>query len=150
MDQEKEICLEQYRSRCEERQSIIISRDDKHDWRHVAHNAGGRVRHFKLDGEVLPRGETPERCDFLLLDDDEKTAYFIELKGSPSYLKKCVAQVESTERMCRQSLKGYTKRFYRFILGSGHGVPPSAFITWRDKKPKGTVVVHRGRYEEHF
>ena len=28
------------------------------------------IRQFKVDGEVFPKGHDPERCDWLLLDDN--------------------------------------------------------------------------------
>lgn len=145
-----EIILDQYPSRCTERQSIIVSKDDGHDWKHIGHNKNSRVRHFKIDGEVLPRGKGPERCDFLLLNDTAKTAYFIELKGSPSYLSKCIAQVENTEAMCKRSLADYPHFYYRFVLGSGSGTYGSAFVKWRDKKPRKSVEVKRGILEEEI
>lgn len=90
----------------------------------------------------MPPGREPGRCDFLLLNDERKTAYFIELKGSPADAMKCIEQVENTERMCRASLQGYTS-LYRFVFGPGHGMYPSGFIAWRNKKPKGVVVAKR-------
>lgn len=144
------ICLEKFPSRCGERQVKIVSQDDGHRYKHVASNDQKcRVRHYKIDGEVLPKGREPERCDFLLINDDTKAAYYIELKGSPAQLPKCIAQVESSERMCARSLKGYKAR-YRFILGQGHGTYPSSFVTWRAKKPKGSVIVQRGVLDEQI
>ena len=65
------IVLSDHPSRCAERQSTIVSKDERHDYKHVGHNnSQGRVRHYKIDGEVLPKGQIPERCDFMLLTDD--------------------------------------------------------------------------------
>jgi len=142
-----EVCLENVQSRCQQRQATIVSKDDRHGYKHIAHNHGSSVRQYKMDGEVLPKGEIPERCDFLLINDDACTAYYIELKGSPSNADKCIAQVESTEKLCRHSLAGY-KSFYRFIFGRGHGGYSSKFIAWRDRKDKNVVKVGRDRIEE--
>lgn len=50
--------------------------------RHVGNNTKRQyVRHFKVDGEVF-RGPGEERCDYLLLNDEAATSYYIELKGS--------------------------------------------------------------------
>lgn len=145
---QNQINLNEYQLRCGERQKNIVSRDEGHSWKHTGINKDqSKVRHFKIDGEVLPHGQVPERCDFLLVNDEKKTAYFIELKGSPSDAMKCVDQVENTEFMCRASLQGY-KSFYRFVFGPGHGVYPSEFIAWRNKKAKGTVIAKRADITE--
>lgn len=50
--------------------------------RHIGNNTKRQyVRHFKVDGEVF-RGPGEERCDYLLLNDEAATSYYIELKGS--------------------------------------------------------------------
>lgn len=149
------IVLKNHPSRCEERQAIIVSKDDGHEYKHVAYNdSGGRVRQYKIDGEVLPKGKVPERCDFMLLTEDTEkpTAYLIELKGSPRDADQCISQVQSTERLCRDALKGYQIR-YRFVFGTGQGVYSSKFITWRDKlrkADKGKLISKRNVIEEHF
>lgn len=146
------IILEKFKSDCEPKQKRIISRDKKHQYQHIGDNkSGGHVRHYKIDGVVLPKGEKPDRCDFLLLADDTNppTAYFIELKGSPSYADKCVEQVLKTESMCRDSIKGYRTQ-YRFIFGKGSGFYSSKFTAWRDKQPKGKVVAVRKDYTDTF
>ena len=146
------IVLCDHPSRCAESQRTIVSKDERHDYKHVGHNDSlGRVRHYKIDGEVLPKGQIPERCDFLLLADDTNppTAYLIELKGSPADADKCIAQVESTERMCRDYLRGY-QILYRFVFGKGHGVYGSKYINWRDKLPQGKLIAKRSIVEDHF
>ena len=146
------IVLSDHPSRCAERQSTIVSKDERHDYKHVGHNnSQGRVRHYKIDGEVLPKGQIPERCDFMLLTDDTNppAAYLIELKGSPADADKCIAQVESTERMCRDALRGY-RILYRFVFGKGHGVYSSKFINWREKLPRGKLISKRNVINDHF
>lgn len=146
------IALSTYKSRCEERQRTIVSKDEGHEYQHIGHNdKQGRVRHYKIDGEVLPKGKTPDRCDFMLLTDDTNppTAYLIELKGSLADADKCIKQVESTEKMFGDELKGY-KILYRFVFGKGHGFYSSGFIKWRDKLPKGKLVSKRNKIDDHF
>lgn len=146
------IILETHKSCCEDKQKQIVSRDKRHRYKHIGMNeTGGHVRHFLIDGGVLPKGQKPERCDFLLLTDDTTppTAYFIELKGQLSDADKCIQQVKSTERMCEKSLKGY-RRLYRFVFGDGHGGYSSAFIKWRDKEAKGRVIAKRGEIVDRF
>lgn len=146
------IILSDHQSRCTEKQRIIVSKDERHDYKHIGYNnSQGRVRHYKIDGDVLPKGKSPERCDFMLLTDDTNppTAYLIELKGSPADGDKCIAQVANTEKMCKESLRGY-QIMYRFVFGNGHGIYSSKYISWRDKLPKGKLQYNRNIVEDKF
>ena len=140
MADSKEIRLEDFPSRCQERQSVIVSKDERNPQKHIARNSdAARVRHYKIDGDVCPKGEQPRKCDFLLLNDDKKHAYLIELKGSIADWKDAKEQTESTKMLLRSSLKGYTC-FYRFVFGRGHGKTAgpymSGFIAWREREKK--------------
>ena len=113
------------KNRCRDnpKRKEIVSEENRN--KHIAHNdSGSLVRHFHVDGDILPKGERPERCDFLLLDDTKKNAYYIELKGSPSNAQKCLRQVRSTENLFRPFLQGY-KSLYRFVYGTGQGKNPN-------------------------
>ena len=60
---------------------------------HVGKNKNRHmIRQFKVDGEVVAAGDMSPRCDYLLLNDDAKTSYYIELKGSD--LVKAIEQIE--------------------------------------------------------
>ena len=147
-----EIILDQFPSRCTEKQKVIVSKDEQHSYKHIGYNDSNcHVRQYKIDGDIVPKGQKTERCDFLLLTDDtpQPTAYFIELKGSLADAEKCIQQVENTERMCKNSIKGY-RVLYRFVFGKGHGNYSSKFIKWRDKQPKGKIKAQRDLIEDHF
>ena len=65
------------KNRCRDnpKRKEIVSEENRN--KHIAHNdSGSLVRHFHVDGDILPKGEKPERCDFLILDDTKKNAYF--------------------------------------------------------------------------
>lgn len=146
------IVLEKHKSCCEEKQKQIVSRDKGHPYKHIGINdSGGRVRHYHIDGGILPKGQQPERCDYLLISDDTKppVAYFIELKGNLADAEKAMDQVLKTEEMCKQSIKG-CKVQYRIVFGKGQGNYSSKFIDWRDKKAKGKVKAKRGEIEDRF
>ena len=68
------------KSLCEKNQAIVVSRDKGTRREHRAANPQRQfeLRHYKLDGELV-RQQTC--CDFLLINDSGKKAYFIELKG---------------------------------------------------------------------
>jgi len=99
-----------FNSLCEDHASIIISKDSRNPQKHVANNINkSYVTHYKVDGVVIQVGD---RCDFLLINEDAKIAYLIELKGSD--LSKAAEQLEATEKKLYEQLNAYSKR-YRII-----------------------------------
>ena len=93
----------------------------EHHCRHIVYNKSGVVvRHFHIDDDMIPGGTSDERCDYLLLDDTRKNAYYIELKGSPSNTKKCLRQVKNVEALLSPLLQGY-QSLYRFVYKPTHG-----------------------------
>lgn len=92
------------KSLCEKRQKIIISRDKHSKVEHRAYNLERKydVRHYRLDGDLIKQEKC---CDFLLLNDTLKNAYFIELKGAN--IDEAVPQLQNAVSLCREELKGY-------------------------------------------
>lgn len=126
-------------------QPSFISAENKCEHRgiNVNHHYG---RHFKIDGGVFPRSCSEEKCDYLLLNDTDKRAYFIELKGSD--LEKAIEQVENTIRLLREGIVGYTI-FRRIIYRSGtHDIQGSAALKWRKQHP--TAIIKSRVLEENI
>ena len=91
------------KSHCEERQKIIVSSEKRS--KHTANNVNTCVvRQYKIDGEVIPDNLT-KKCDFLVLNDDDKQAYFIELKGVD--VEGIPKQIEATINLLEGELAGY-------------------------------------------
>ena len=134
-----EIELSQFNSLCETKQKRIVS-DDKESQRgnnknpaqHIAINAGGhRVRKYKIDGYVLKAGN---KCDFMVLNDDLKNAYLIELKGSYSDLEKAIEQLDESFQQLKSALSEYTFLF-RIIYRRGsstHNVRSARVRRWEN------------------
>jgi len=102
--------LKGFESLCEEHAAQIISKDKHNRQKHVGNNVRkAYVTHYKIDGVVITTGE---RCDYLLLNEETRTAYLIELKGSD--LVKAARQLEVTENCLRQELCGYQMK-YRIV-----------------------------------
>lgn len=81
---------------------------------HIANNPSGKyIRQFKVDGEVFPRSSDIKRCDYLLLNDEDKTSYYIELKGSD--IITAIEQIENTISLLAPSIKDYPTIFRRII-----------------------------------
>ena len=55
------------------------------------------------------------KCDYIVLNDDLKTAYLIELKGS--HIKSAFVQLENTDKNLREALKEH-KVCWRVICSS--------------------------------
>ena len=102
------------KSLCEKNQAIVVSKDSGARVEHRALNPKRRfeLRHYKLDGELIQQTTC---CDFLLINDSRKKAYFIELKGSN--IDEAVKQLEAGERICRVELKGYAF-LYRIVCSN--------------------------------
>ena len=113
--------------------------------RHVGNNTKRQyVRHFKVDGEVF-RGPGEERCDYLLLNDEAATSYYIELKGSD--LPKAIRQIENTIKLLSPSLSGYAV-LRRIVYHTGsHNVHASEVLRW---KARYKAVVKERAYSENI
>ena len=87
---------------------------------------------YQLDGQVFTGHE--QRCDFLVMNQDKKSAYLIELKGSN--VLHAMDQVLSAENLLKEDLVGYSV-FYRIIYRSRtQEVRKSRIIRWKEKEGK--------------
>ena len=113
--------------------------------KHIGRNVSRHeIRQFKIDGEVITKNADTARCDYLLLNDEAKRAYYIELKGSD--LEKAIQQIEATVQMFQTSLPGYTT-YKRIIYFSGTtDIKGSAVQRWKAKHP--TAIIRRRLYSE--
>lgn len=108
--------LEDFKSECEKYQKIIVSQDPGSKPRHIAENTDeSEVYQFRVDGNLIRDGK---RCDYLLLNKDKATVYYIELKGSD--LEAAIDQIETSEyelkRKFQEELAFYVKAYYRVVL----------------------------------
>lgn len=118
------------KSLCQPRQKTIVSRDKGHPSEHRANNIYlSEVRHYRLDGDLVHQQKC---CDFLLMNDNKRNAYFIELKGEN--LDEAIPQLEHGHRLCADELRGYAI-FYRIVCSiiRTHGVRSNAFRKFQAK-----------------
>ena len=141
--------LEEYKSLCEDRQKIIKSQD-KGNSRvyHLAKNVNRNlVRHYQIDGVVIDSASA-RKCDFLLINDDKRNAYFIELKGTD--ILSAVEQLENTEFILRDALVGY-QMYYRIVYRSNtHGIRASRYTKFVAKKGTHRVLAKTNCIEENI
>ena len=127
-------------------QKIIVSRETGENREHRAINPDGiyEVRHYQLDGKLV-RNQTC--CDYLLLNDTRRKAYYIELKGKD--VKKAVDQVLAGEKLCREELQGYLS-YYRIVTSRSptHNNAPKNLRNLQDRYGTKRVICKTRKIEE--
>lgn len=102
--------IEGYKSLCERNALVITSKDDRNPQKHIGHNKKTSfVTHYRIDGVIIEDGQ---KCDFLLINEEDAVAYLIELKGSD--LTKAAEQLEETEKKLSKILAKYDIK-YRIV-----------------------------------
>lgn len=108
---------------------------------YIAENPNSKdVRQFKVDGEVFPSGGNgPKRCDYLVLNDTDRHAYYIELKGSD--ILRAIQQIESSITEINSSI-GYDVRCRVIFRTSTHEVKGAEVLRWKRKR-KDVVITSK-------
>jgi hypothetical protein len=132
--------LANYKSECAERQRIIVSKETPNEHRAINKDAC-LVRQFKVDGYVIT--ENIKKCDYLVLNDDRHTAYFIELKGSD--ITGAIEQIRQTVEKLEKYLSSYVKKLR--IVYSGQ-VNSGSILAW--KKRNRNADARRKIFEENI
>lgn len=138
--------LHGFSSLCDKHAVQIISRDKKNRQYHKGMNTQkAYVTHYLIDGKVIKAGS---RCDFLFINEDTKTAYLIELKGSD--LVKAASQLEETERILHQELLAY-RVLYRIVANKckTQEIKSSAYRKYQ-LRWKGRLLLQTKRIEEEI
>ena len=105
---------------------------------HIAYNPEQKyIRQFKVDGEVLPAGTAPQRCDYLLLDDTTHKSYYIELKGSD--ISTAIEQIESTISLISPSIQDYAILCRIVYRTSTHALSSSNTLKWKVKRKDAVI-----------
>lgn len=128
--------LKNHESLCSPNASQIVSRDKRNKQYHKGQNVDrSYVTHYQIDGVVIKNGS---RCDFLLINEDKKRAYLIELKGSD--LVKAAEQLEATEKVLKNELKEYDMR-YRIVANKckTQEIQSSAYRKYQIKWKKNLI-----------
>jgi hypothetical protein len=109
---------------------VFVSAENNVEY--VANNpARHSIRHYRIDNDVIS-DKTTRKCDYLLVNDTDSDAWFIELKGSDIRIAR--EQVINTRRILSCDLRGY-EYFYRIVYRSGtHNIHGSDIIRWKEKE----------------
>lgn len=133
--------LTKEKSECEKNASIIVSKDRGNSREHRAINKERKfeVRQYKLDGNLIKQKKS---CDYLVINDTSKKAYFIELKGVN--LDEAIPQLEGAEAIVKNELRGFDF-YYRIIVTKvgTHKIESNAVRKFKIKHSK--KLVYRSR-----
>ena len=138
--------LKGFGSICSKNAAQIVSKDKGNPQYHTGNNSNRLdVTHYKIDGIVLTKGS---RCDYLLINEELRIAYLIELKGSD--LVKAAEQLEATEIALRQELSDYSLE-YRIIANKckTQDIRSSAYRKYQ-LRWKGRLIQKTGFIEEYI
>ena len=115
---------------------------------HIGKNVNRHgIRHFKVDGEVFSRNSAEVRCDYLLLNDTDKRAYYIELKGSD--IEKAIQQIENSIRLLHSGIQDY--RVYPRIIYHSRTLDTQGSKAQKWKiKYRGKAIIHSRKLEENI
>ena len=104
--------LEQNASLCAIHASLITC--EEHNKKYIAHNPNRKfnVRKYQLDGDLV---KNQTCCDYLVLDDSNTKAYYVELKGQD--IQKAIEKLEAAEKIFRVELGSIYTSMFRIVAG---------------------------------
>jgi hypothetical protein len=76
---------------CDTRKTIVVKDSGNKQEYRVTNDNGKEICKIKVDGCLIKEGE---RCDYLILSCEDKSAFFVELKGHD--LQKALSQIDSS------------------------------------------------------
>lgn len=125
-------------SRCDPKCPIIVSRENGKTHR-ALNSDRSTVYQYKIDGDVIQKADSQKRCDYLVENEDKKTAYLIELKGTD--LLHAIEQIEATILLFARKFKENSYTVYpRIVYGSNtHAVNDSRYRNFMKKYPQSKI-----------
>lgn len=125
-------------SHCDLKCAIIASKENGKI--HRAFNTDrNTVYQYKIDGEVISKNDPQKRCDYLVENEDKKTAYIIELKGTD--LSHAIEQIEATIQLFSRLFNQNNYTIYpRIVFGSNtHAVNDTRYRKFLKKYPQAKI-----------
>ena len=133
--------LNGYQSLCKDHQEKIVCRDKGESRIYRALNLDGcRVTQYQIDGCVIR--EASMRCDILLMNEDKRNAYLIELKGSD--IEHAIEQLEATAQRLHNELKPYRVK-YRLVHSRAktHAINSTRFKKFCQRHSQRGEFIHK-------
>lgn len=135
------------KSLCEIKAKTIVSKDKYTNRKHISDNSKrNNVRQYHLDGVII---KNEKSCDYLVLNDDSKKAFFIELKGSN--VSEAIPQFEGAIKKLKSELLNYSLKF-RIISSKckTHEIRDSKITTFKKKYGSGALIIKTQEYKENI
>ena len=128
--------------------SQSIFKSAEHGCEHIGININHHtIRHFKVDKGIIPKNSPEKKCDYLLLNDTDRRAYYIELKGSD--IEEAIQQIENSIKLLHGGIKSFTI-YPRIIYFTGtHDTRGSKALRWKAKYNNRAIIYSR-RYKENI
>ncbi|MTJ09394.1 MULTISPECIES: hypothetical protein [unclassified Anabaena] len=95
---------------CDHRKTIVVKDSGNKQEYRVTNKNGKEICKLMVDGCLIKDGE---RCDYLILSCEDKSAFFVELKGHD--LKKAIGQIDSSITKLKNEIKEL-KIYARIVL----------------------------------
>lgn len=115
-------------SQCESRQPIIVctGNTNRSEYR-ALNNKRALVKQYQIDGDVI-KGNECKKCDWLILNEDKMSAYFIELKGG--HIEKGIDQIDCSVKNYKTQVQNY--QIFARIIGKSttHSIYTKKMRTW--------------------
>ncbi|MEI3652117.1 MAG: hypothetical protein V6D39_19535 [Dolichospermum lemmermannii FEM_B0920] len=95
---------------CDTRKTIVVKDSGNKQEYRVTNDNGKEICKIKVDDCLIKEGE---RCDYLILSCEDKSAFFVELKGHD--LQKALGQIDSSLTKLITEIKEF-KIYARIVL----------------------------------
>ena len=138
-------------SQCNDRQPIIVCTGSTNSSEYRALNIKrALVRQYQIDGEVFTGNEC-KKCDWLVLNDDSKNAFFVELKGG--HISDGIKQINNTVKLLMEELQNF--QIFGRIIGKSttHNVHSAEMNRWKENrytKCGNNLVISKHSFEENI
>jgi hypothetical protein len=121
---------------CDSRKTIVVKDSGNKQEYRVTNNNGKEICKIKVDGCLIKESE---RCDYLILSCEDKSAFFVELKGHD--LKKAIVQIDSSLTNLMTEIKEF-KIYARIVLNRN---PTPDINSSVEIKLKNRLKKHNGK-----
>lgn len=125
------------KSLCKTNQKIIVSQENGR--KNCANNVdSNKVFQYKIDGDIVRKNAKQQRCDYIVENEDKKSAYLIELKGTD--VEHAIDQVVSSINQFEADLKGYNILPRIIYRPNSHAIKNSSKIrAFKRNYPKSKI-----------
>ncbi|WP_413172493.1 hypothetical protein [Anabaena azotica] len=95
---------------CDNRKTLVVKDSGNKQEYRVTNDKDKEICKIKVDGCLIKEGE---KCDYLIISCEDKSAFFVELKGHD--LKKALGQIDSSITKLKDEIQEF-KLYARIVL----------------------------------